>query len=148
MARTTDQPSAAIRPNTARLQLDADRSGPFDGPDQRGESGRLGDNAERRETLTAVRDEQDKGRGFGDNPDERTPRNGDAEQGSRREQWPTPSAGLGAFAPVLEAWKQVFKSWSELTETMMKAQQEAFADMLSAAGTTANKTNIGELDRR
>lgn len=148
MARTTDRPSAAIRPDAARTQLDTNGSGSFDGPDQRGQSGRLGDNAERRENLTALRDEQDKGRGFGDNPDERTPRDGDAEQGSRREQRPTPSAGLDAFAPVLEAWKQFFKSWSELTETMVKAQQDAFAGMLGATGATAKKINFGEHDRR
>jgi hypothetical protein len=39
---------------------------------------------------------------------------------------------MDAFAPVLEAWTQVFKSWSELAETMVKAQQDAFAGMISA----------------
>ncbi len=127
MARTTDRPSAAIRPNAARAQLDTDGPGTFDGPDQRGERGRLGDNARRRANLTAVRDEQDNDR------NEHSPRDTDVEQRSRRDLQPTPSAGLDALAPALEAWKQVFKSWSELTETVMKAQQDAFASMLDAA---------------
>jgi len=38
--------------------------------------------------------------------------NGYTEQGSQREQPPI-STGLDAFAPVLEAWKQVFTSWSQ-----------------------------------
>ena len=160
MARTTDQPSAAIRPKTARVPLDTEGPGSFDGPDQRGENGQLGGNAERRENLTAVRDEQDNKRDdsrndsrensdergnrnrrddreFGENRNGRTPRVGDAEQGSQREQRQAPSAGLDAFAPVLEAWKQVFTSWSKLTETMVKAQQDAFASMIGAANMTA-----------
>jgi hypothetical protein len=167
MARTTNRPSTAIRPDTATARLDTNGSGSFDGPDQRGENGHLGDNAERRENLTALRDEQDNDRtdsldnrdesrtnrdergnrnrrddrGFGDNRDQRTPRYGDTEQGSRREQPQSPSAGLDTFAPVLEAWKQVFKSWSELTETMVKAQQDAFASMIGAANTTAKNIN-------
>jgi hypothetical protein len=88
------------------------------------------------------------GREFGERRDERTPRDGDAEQGSRREQPPI-SAGLDAFAPVLEAWKQVFKSWSELAETMVKAQQDVFAGMIGAANTTAKDiTDIKVGDRR
>jgi hypothetical protein len=183
MARTTNRPSTATRSDTATTPLDTNGSGSFDGPGQRGESGRLGDNAEGRENLTAVRNEQDNdrdndrydsrdnrdesrgnrdelrtnrdergnrnsrdGRELGDNRDERTPRDGDAEQGSRREQRPTPSAGLDAFAPVLEAWKQVFKSWSELTDTMVKVQQDAFASMTGAANATAK--NIKDEDRR
>jgi hypothetical protein len=56
---------------------------------------------------------------------------------------------VDAFAPVLEAWKQVFKSWSELTETMVKAQQDAFATMIGAANTTAKDiTDIKVGDRR
>jgi hypothetical protein len=47
---------------------------------------------------------------------------------------------------VLEAWKQVFKSWSELAETMVKAQQDAFASMIGAANTTAKNISVG--DRR
>ena len=67
-----------------------------------------------------------------------------AEQDSRREQGPALSAGLDTFAPVLEAWKQVFKSWSELTETMVKVQQDAFASMISGANTHAKDINLGE----
>ena len=59
-----------------------------------------------------------------------------------------PSAGMDAFAPVLEAWKQVFKSWSELAETMVKAQQDAFANMISAANTTAKNINVGDRQDR
>ena len=164
MARTY-QPSTATRRNTATAPLDTNGSGSFDEQDQRGEGGQLGDNAERRENLTTVRDEPDNdrngtrenrdergtrdlrgGRGFGENRDERTPRDGEAEQGSRREQSPTLSAGLDAYAPVLEAWKQVFKSWSELAETMVKAQQDAFASMIGGANAHAKDISLG--DRR
>ena len=166
MARTTNQPSTATRPNaatrpdTATTQLDTNASGSFDEQDQRGDHGQLGDNAERRENLTAVRDQPDNdrndsretlnrrenrgGREFGESRDERTPRDGDPEQGSRREQPPSLPAGMDAFAPVLEAWKQVFKSWSELAETMLKVQQDAFASMISAANPTAKDVKDGE----
>jgi hypothetical protein len=166
MARTTNRPSTATRPNTATASRDINVSGSFDEQDQRGENGQLGDNAERRENLTSVRDEPDNERGdfrddsrenrdergnrngrddraFGESRDERTPRDGDAE-GSRREQSPTLSAGVDAYAPVLEAWKQVFTSWSQLAETMVKAQQDAFASMISAANTTAKNINVGD----
>jgi hypothetical protein len=108
MARTTDRPSAAIRPNTARVQLDTDG---------------LGDNGQRRENLSAVHNEP-----RNDRDDSRWNRDDEP-----REQSPALSAGLEAYAPVLEAWRQVFKSWSELTETMVKAQQDAFASMISTA---------------
>jgi hypothetical protein len=48
---------------------------------------------------------------------------------------------LDAYAPVLEAWKQVFRSWSELAETMVKAQQQSFAAMMGAA----SPNNIKEI---
>jgi hypothetical protein len=48
-------------------------------------------------------------------------------------QWPAVSAGIDTIAPVLEAWTQVLKSWSELAETMVEVQQDAFASMISAA---------------
>jgi hypothetical protein len=156
MARTTNRPATAARPNPATAPLDTSSAGSFDQQDHRDENG---DNTERRENLTAVRDQPDNdrndarenlnrrtnpgGREFGESRDERTARDGDAEQGSRREQL---SAALDAFAPVLEAWKQVFKSWSELAETMMKAQQDAFASMIGAANTTAKDIKVG--DRR
>src|SRR5437016_5652002 len=134
MARTTNQPSTTTRRNTARTQLDTNGSGSFDEQERRGEHGQLGDNNERRENLTAVRDEQDneridsrenrdergnlnrRDREVGEQRDERNQHDGYAEQGSRREQPPALSAGLDAFAPVLEAWQQLFKSWSELAE--------------------------------
>jgi len=170
MARTTNRPSTATRPNAATASPDINVSGSFDEQDQRGEGSRLGDNTERRENLTSVRDEPDNERGdfrdnrddsrenrddsrenhngrddrpFGENRDERTPRDGDTE-GSRREQSPTLSAGMDAFAPVLEAWKQVFTSWSQLAETMVKAQQDAFAGMISAANATAKNINVDD----
>ena len=169
MART-NQPSAATQRTTATTPMDADGPGSFDAHDQQGESSqgesnRVGDNAERRENLTAVQDKPDNGRDdsrenrddsreyrresrggreFGESREERTQHDGYTEQGSRREQPPI-SAGLDAFTPVLEAWKQVFKSWSELAQTMVKAQQDAFANMISAANTTATNINVGDL---
>jgi hypothetical protein len=123
MARTY-QPSPATQRKTATTPLDTTGSGSFETQDQRGENTQVGDNPERRENLTSVRDQPD------------------------RDDWsqqpPMPSAGMDAFAPVLEAWKQVFKSWSELAETMVKAQQDAFASMISAANTTAKNINVGD----
>ena len=165
MARTTDQPSTATRRNTATAQPDTNLSDSFDEQDRQGGDGQLGSNAERRESLTAVRDKRDNegndssenrdeggnlnrrdDRGFGENRDERSQHEGYAEQGSRLGQRPAPSAGLDAFTPVLEAWQQVFKSWSELAESMVKVQQDAFAGMIGAANTTAKDVNVG--DRR
>jgi hypothetical protein len=149
--------------------MDADGTNSFDAHGQRGENSQgennqVGDNAERRDNLTAVQDKPDNdrddsrenrddsreyrresrgGREFGESRDERTQHDGYTEQGSRREQPPI-SAGLDAFTPVLEAWKQVFKSWSELAQTMVKAQQDAFASMISAANTTATNINVGD----
>jgi len=168
MART-DQPSPASQRKTATAPMDADGTNSFDAHGQRGENSQgennqVGDNAERRENLTAVQDRPDNdrddsrenrddsreyrresrgGREFGESREERTQHDGYTEQGSRREQPPI-SAGLDAFTPVLEAWKQVFKSWSELAQTMVKAQQDAFANMISAANTTATNINVGD----
>jgi hypothetical protein len=165
MARTTNQPSTATRRNTAKTRADTNGRGSFDEQDQRREDNQLGDNDERRENLNAVRDEQDDERNNSrDDRDERRNFNGRddrefgesrdrderrdsseyIEQDSRREQLPAMSAGLDTFAPVLEAWQQVFKSWSELTETMVKAQQDAFASMISGANTHAKGLNLGE----
>ena len=101
------------------------------------------DSRENRDDSREYRRESRGGREFGESRDERKQHDGYTEQGSRREQPPI-SAGLDAFAPVLEAWKQVFKSWSELAETMVKAQQDAFASMISAANTTAKDINVGD----
>jgi hypothetical protein len=165
MARTTNQPSTATRRNAAKTQPETNGRGSLDEQDRRGEDSQLDDNDERRENLTAVRDEQDDDRNNSrDNRDERGNFNGRddrkfgesrvrdesrdsgeyAEQDSRPEQGPALSAGLDTFAPVLEAWKQVFKSWSELTETMVKVQQDAFASMISGANTHAKDLNLGE----
>jgi hypothetical protein len=168
MARTTNQPSTATRRNTAKTRADTNERGSFDEQDQRGEDNQLGDNDERRENLNAVRHEQDEernnsrddrderderdergnfnGREFGEcrDRDERRDSGEYAEQDSRREQGPALTPGLDSFAPVLEAWKQVFKSWSELTETMVKVQQDAFASMISGANAHAKDLNLGD----
>jgi len=168
MARS-NQPSAATQRTTASTPIDANGPGSFDAHDQRGENSQgennqVSANTERRENLTAVHDKPDNdrddsrenrddsreyrresrgGREFGESRDERTQHDGYTEQRSRREQPPI-STGLDAFTPVLEAWKQVFKSWSELAQTMVKAQQDAFASMISAANTTATNINVGD----
>jgi hypothetical protein len=173
MARTTNRPSTTTRPDpatqldTATAPVDANGSASFNEQDRR-KGDQLGDNTERRENLAAVRDQADNddndsranrddlnrgenrgGREFGENRDERTPRDADAERGSRREQPLALSAGLDAFAPVFEAWKQVFKSWSELAEATMKVQHDAFASMIGAANATATDMNdIKVGDRR
>jgi hypothetical protein len=163
MARTTNQPSTATRRNTAKTRAETNGRGSLDEQDQRGKDGQLGDNDERRENLTAVRDEQDDERNDSrDDRDERENRRDDrefgenrdrddrrdsgeyAEQGSRRAQRPALSAGLDTFAPVLEAWQQVFKSWSELAETMVKVQQDAFASMISAGNAHAKDISLGD----
>ena len=139
MARTIDQPTAAIRPNTVRAELDTDGPGSFDRPEQRGEGGRLG-NAERRENLNAVRDEPDSDRDAADsNRDGQNRRDGDTDERPRRDHSQVLSPGVDAFAPVFEAWKQVFRSWSELTDTMVKAQRDAFAGMIGAVDTAAKE---------
>ena len=153
MARTY-QPSPATQRKTATTPLDTNGASSFETQDQRDENNRLGENTERRENLTAVRDQQDDDRDdarttagereFGKNRDERQQHDEHTGRGSWREQPPTPSAGMEAFAPVFEAWTQVFKSWSQLAETMVKAQQDAFANMISAANTTAKNINVGD----
>jgi hypothetical protein len=141
MARTTDQLST--RRTTATAQPATNVSGSFDEHDRLSGDNQLGDHAERRESLAAVRDRSDDERDDSrENRDERKPNDGHSEQSSRPEQPPMTSAGLDAFAPMLEAWKQVFKSWSELAETMMKVQRDAFASMIGAANTTAKDVNV------
>jgi len=148
------QPSAATQRTAATTPMDADGPDPFDAQDQRAETGQVGGNTERRENLTAVQDQPDNDRGdfratpgdreFGKDRDERKQHEGFTERGSWSVQPPTPPVGVDVFAPVLEAWKQVFKSWSELAQTMVKAQQDAFANMISAADTTARNINVGD----
>ena len=163
MARTINQPFTATRPTTGTAQPETDAGGPLDEQDRRDEQYRSGGNDERRKHgLTAVGNEQDDSRendshqnggdrevgqsrddrkfgdkrGFGENRDrgEQDQLGERGEQYSRREPWPsTSSTGADAFAPVLEAWKQVFQCWSELTETMVKAQQQTLAAMMGAA---------------
>jgi len=150
MART-NQPSAATQRKTPTTPPGPD---PFDAQDQRAETGQVGGNTERRENLTAVQDQPDNDRGdfratpgdreFGKDRDERKQHEGFTERGSWSVQPPTPPVGVDVFTPVLEAWKQVFKSWSELAQTMVKAQQDVFAGMISAADTTARNINVGD----
>jgi hypothetical protein len=141
MARTY-QPATATQRKTATTPLDTNDPGSFDTQDQRDDN--RDDSSENRDDSREYRRGS---REFGDSRDEHKPRDGDAEQGSRRDQPPV-SAGVDAFAPVLEAWKQVFKSWSELAETMVKAQQDAFANMISAANATATNINVGDRQDR
>ncbi len=150
MTRTTNQPPTATN---AR--------GSYDEQDRQGEDGRLGDNDERRENLSAVRDEQDNERNDSrDNRDERRDvygrderfgedrerrdRGEYAEQDARPEQQQAPAAGMDVIAPVLEAWKQVFTSWSELAEAMLKVQQDAFASMIGGANAYAKDIRLGD----
>ncbi len=164
MARTTNQPSTAIQRISSKEAVVAKGSGSLDEQNQRSEDGQLGGNDERRENLTAVRDEPDNERNdsranrdergnvngrddreFGGrrDRDERGDRRAYAEQDSRREQQQALPAGMDAFAPVLDAWQQIFKSWSELAETMVKVQQDAFASMIGAANTSAKDITLG-----
>jgi hypothetical protein len=171
MARTIKQPSTATQPNTGAVQPATDGRGPLVEQDQRDEQNQSGDNNERRgQGLTAVRNEQDDSRdnsddrevgesredrkfgdkrGFGENHDRREPDQlGEhGEQDSRPEPWPSMS-GADAYGPVLEAWKHVFRSWSELAETMVKAQQQTFAAMMGAANPSIKDIANGEHRRR
>jgi hypothetical protein len=71
---------------------------------------------------------------------------------SRRDQleqptdWlmPATSTAVDAFAPVLGAWRQIFASWFELANTMVKLQQQAFASMIGAADTNTERTTNGD----
>lgn len=162
MARTTDHPSTATRRTTATAvaQPDTNLSGSFDEQDRRDGDSQLANNTERRENLTAVRDAQDnerndsreirEQRGNVNRRDDRelgeSHDRDERKQDFRREQRSSPSAGMDAFAPMLEAWKQVFTSWSELAETMVKAQQDAFASMIGSAN--AHTEDISAGDRR
>ena len=153
MARTTSQPATATRRNTRTTQPDTNRLSPLDKQDQ---DSRTDGNDERREGLSAVREEQNTDRdnssderGFGENRNResasRNERDEYDEEGTRREQRPaTLAASMDTFTPMLEAWKQVFKSWSELTETMVKVQQDAFASMVSGANAHTKELNLGE----
>jgi len=161
MARTTGQPSTATRRNTRTAQSDTNGSGALDEQnlDSRIDNDDDGRNDERREGLSAVRDEKntdrdnsrderENGRDEREHATSRHERNEggeDTEEGDRREQRPAAmAAGMDTFAPVLEAWKQVFKSWSELTETMVKVQQDTFASMVKGANGHGKDLNLGE----
>jgi hypothetical protein len=148
MARTTGQPSTATRRTTRRTQPDSNGLGSLD---EQNQDSRLDANDERREGLSAVREEQNTDRDNSSDERESTTHNERSEggeyheNGARREQGPAAqAAGMDTFAPVLEAWKQFFTSWSELTETMVKVQQDAFASMVKGANAYDKDLNLGE----
>ena len=151
MARTTG-PSTATRRKTRTTQPGGNGPGSLD---EQNQNSRL----DGREGLSAVREEQNTDRdnsgderGFGESRDRNERESATRsegreyhEDGARREQRPAAQApGMDTFAPVLEAWKQVFKSWSELTETMVKVQQDAFASMVKGAGAYTKDLDLGE----
>lgn len=147
MARTTDQPAKATRRPTTATKSETSGLGSLD---EQGQRDRSGENGERHEGLAAVRNENDDRRDdASDNRDELNGRessngrldrevdenrrdehrdSGKYDETSNNGQQPAIPA---AYAPVLDAWKQVFTSWSELTEAMMKAQQDTFASMIN-----------------
>jgi hypothetical protein len=140
MARTTSQPSTAARRTTRTTRSDSNGR---DSLDEQNRDNRLDDTDERREGLSSVHDEQDADRDNSRDDRENADERNDADD--RREQQPANlAASMDTFAPVLEAWKQVFKSWSELTETMVKVQQDAFASMVSGANAHTKDLNLGE----
>jgi len=159
MARTTDQPATATRRNGRTSRSDTNGLSSLD---ERNQDSRLDDNDERREGPSSVREVQSTDRDnsrdereLGENRDrderESTSRNQRSEggeyneEGARREQQPAAlAASMDTFTPVLEAWKQVFTSWSQLTETVVKVQQDAFASMISGANAHAKDLNLGE----
>ena len=164
MARTTDQPATATRRNGRTTRSDTNGLSSLD---ERNQDSRLDDNDERREGPSSVREVQSTDRDnsrdereLGENRDrderESTGRNqrsenqrseagGYNEEGARREQQPAAlAASMDTFTPMLEAWKQVFTSWAQLTETMVKVQQDAFASMISGANAHAKDLNLGE----
>lgn len=175
MARTTDQPGTATQPTTATAKAETDARDPRDEQNKRDEQNQYGENNnDRREYgLSSVRDEQDQrgdnrdshsdrsdriDRENRENRDERTfgEKRGFGENRDRREQFsergeqdsPWATSGAEMYAPVLDAWKQVFQAWSELAETMVKTQQQSFASMMGATQATAkNLTNGGHRNR-
>lgn len=147
MARTPTKASTTTGRNTAAPQPQTTPDGPLDKQDGRTEdrqpSDNLNDNGsdnrsdnlghnERREGLTAVHDDRRTDSRENDDAREDTDRFDNRRSDENREQ-PAMAAGMDTFTPVLEAWKQVFRSWSELTETMVKVQRDAFASMMGAA---------------
>jgi hypothetical protein len=161
MARTpTKASTTAGRNTTAAPQPQTTPDGPLDKQDGRTEDRQPSDNRndngsdnrsdnlgrnERREGLTAVHDDRRTDSRENDDAREDTDRFDDRRSDENREQ-PAMAAGMDTFTPVLEAWKQVFRSWSELTETMVKVQRDAFASMMGAADIHAR--NITLNDRR
>ena len=156
MARTTVQPTRTTRRRTTETKPETNGLGSLTEQDRRDEGSRH-DNDDRDDGLSAVHSEQDNDRdgsrderGFGGNDDrdertdERTENSEYGDNRAGREQRPAVMAGMDTFAPVLTAWKQVFASWTELTETMVKVQQETFASMISAANAHAKDLDLGE----
>ena len=106
-----------------------------DGRDDRDVS----DNRERR--VNRDSNDSDHKRGFGGDHDIR-----DSDQkravGSGRDS--NSSDASDVFAPVLDTWKQMFASWVQMADSMAKAQQQAFGQVLGGAGTRAEGITDGD----
>lgn len=147
MARTPTKSSTTTSRNTGSLQPQTAPDDSLDEQDRRTEDRQSGDNRsdnlghdERGEGLTAAHD--DRRTDSRENDDARE----DTDRLDKNREQPAMAAGMDTFTPVLEAWKQVFRSWSDLTETMVKVQRDAFASMMGAAEMHAR--DITQNDRR
>src|SRR5690242_8289292 len=96
MARTY-QPSPATQPDTATAPLDTNASGSFDQQHPRGENSQVGDNTERRDNLTAVRDQPDNERD--DSRENRDELNRGENRGAREFGGPRASAHRATGTP-------------------------------------------------
>ena len=155
MARTTDQPARATRRRTTAATSETRGLGSHDEHDQDDRSGANDQRHEGRTTLQDdqrdnahdYRDERESSNGRLDSESDENRRDEHRDSGEHTEastSMPQAAAIPAAYAPVLEAWKQVFTSWSELTETMMKAQQDTFASMINGANAHAKDLKLGE----
>ena len=168
MARTTNQPSTATRPNTATAQLDTN------GPDARSTSRTSGartvrsartPNAARTcppcgtsgttnpttpaRTTTSAGTSTAVDREFGENRERAHAVRRGRRAGFTLSSRPCSPQAWTPLRPCSRPGQQVFKSWSELAETMVKVQQDVFASMIGAANTTAKDiTDIKVGDRR
>ncbi len=80
-------------------------------------------------------------RGFGG---DRDIRDSDQKRGVASDRDSNSSDAADVFAPVLGAWNQVFASWVQLADSMAKAQQQAFGQMLGGAGTRVEGITDGD----
>ncbi len=167
MVRTTDTPTIATQRGSR-----TNGNGALDEKVeqvQRGEHDRRDDDAERRDQSPTSRrgghDHLDEGRNARDVSDIRKPgsdRDSDdsdhergfdgdrdirdsAEKrrvGSDRDSNTSDAADV--VAPVLVAWKQVFASWVQLADSMARAQQQTFGQLLGGAGTRGEGITDGD----